>query len=140
MIESLSHDEALMILESGCEARLGCIADGEPYVVPVYYVLEGDYAYLHSLPGKKIDAMRELPRVCLQVQVVKSEHRWRSVQAFGTYEEIDDEGERERVFEMLFQHFPRLTPADAVRRYGHLTEPSIAFRICIDRIVGVGEG
>jgi hypothetical protein len=140
MIVPLSEDEALSILQSSSEARLGCMVDGEPYVVPVYYVLEGDSAYLHSLPGQKVDGMRIYPRVCLQVLVLKSEHRWRSVQAFGDYEEITDEGERERIFEMIFRHFPRLTPADAVRRYGRLSDKAIAFRIRIDRISGVGEG
>jgi nitroimidazol reductase NimA-like FMN-containing flavoprotein (pyridoxamine 5'-phosphate oxidase superfamily) len=140
MIEQLSPDEARTILESGGDARLGCIVDDEPYVVPVHYVLEGDSAYLHSLPGRKIEGMRELPRVCLQVQAVKGEYHWRSVQAFGFYEEIEDEAERERVITLLFDRFPRLTPADAVRRRGHLGPPPIVFRIRIDRVVGVGEG
>ena len=140
MIRELDHDEARSVLESGGDTRLGCLVDGEPYVVPMSYVLEGDYAYLHSLPGAKIDAMRRHPRVCLQVQIRESEYRWRSVQVFGAYEEIDDLEERKHAFRLLFERFPRLTPADSVRRYGHVEEPTIAFRIRIDRIVGVGEG
>jgi nitroimidazol reductase NimA-like FMN-containing flavoprotein (pyridoxamine 5'-phosphate oxidase superfamily) len=140
MIEQLSHDEAMTILEAGGDARLGCIVDDEPYVVPVHYVLEGECAYLHSLPGRKIEGMRELPRVCLQIQEVRGEYRWRSVQAFGLYEEIEDEEERERVIDLLFAKFPRLTPADAVRRHGHGWPTPIVFRIRIDRVVGMGEG
>lgn len=140
MIEQLTRDEAIAILAAGGDARLGCIVDDEPYVVPVHYVLEGECAYLHSLPGRKIDGMRELPRVCLQVQRVKGEYHWRSVQAFGFYEEIDDAEEEERMLGLLFARFPRLTPADAVRRHGHSGSPPIVFRIRVDRVVGVGEG
>ena len=140
MINELTHDEAMAILEAGGDARLGCIVDDEPYVVPVHYVLEGGCAYLHSLPGRKIEGLRELPRVCLQVQVVKGEYHWRSVQAFGFYEEIEDETEKERVLGLLFERFPRLTPADAVRRHGHAGPASIVFRVRVDRVVGVGEG
>ena len=140
MIDQLSHDEAMGILEASGDAHLGCIVDDEPYVVPMYYVLEGEFAYLHSLPGRKVEGMRGLPRVCLQVQTVKGEYHWRSVQAFGNFEEIDDEVERMRVLGLLFERFPRLTPADAVRRHGHLGAPPIVFRIRIDRVVGIGEG
>lgn len=140
MIDQLSHEETIAILEASGDAHLGCIVDGEPYVIPVHYVLQGDAAYLHSLPGMKIDGMRVSPRVCLQVQVLKGEYHWRSVQAFGTYEEIDDEEERTRVLTLLFERFPRLTPADAVRRHGIIGPPSIVFRIRFDRVVGVGEG
>jgi uncharacterized protein len=140
MIEQLSREDAWAILEAGGDARLGCIVDDEPYVVPVYFVMEGESAYLHSLPGRKIEGMREIPRVCLQVQEMKSEYHWRSVQAFGFYEEIDDPAEQERVIGLLFERFPRLTPADAVRRHGRMGPPPIIFRIKIDRVVGVGEG
>lgn len=139
MIEPMSIEEAVALLEAGGDARLACIVNGEPYVVPVHYVLDGDSAYMHSLPGTKVEAMRRHPRTCLQVQAVRSEHNWESVQAFGTYEEIVDERERETVFERVFHRFPRLTPADAVRRHGRLSGESIAFRIRIDRIVGVKE-
>jgi nitroimidazol reductase NimA-like FMN-containing flavoprotein (pyridoxamine 5'-phosphate oxidase superfamily) len=140
MIYQLSREEARALLEAETYAHLGCVVDDEPYVVPIHYVFSDHFAYGHSLPGRKLDAMREWPRVCLQVERIQSEYRWQSVQAFGRFEEIAGEAERERVFEMLFARFPRLTPADAVRRIGHIDEPSIAFRIRVDRIVGVGEG
>jgi nitroimidazol reductase NimA-like FMN-containing flavoprotein (pyridoxamine 5'-phosphate oxidase superfamily) len=140
LIEQLSRTEAMALLEAGGDARLGCIVDDEPYVVPIYYVLDGGGAYFHSLPGRKVDGMREMRRVCLQVQEVRSEYRWRSVQAFGDFEEIDDEAEKCRVLELLFARFPRLTPADAVRPDGHVGAPAIVCRVRIDRVVGVGEG
>ena len=92
------------------------------------------------MPGRKLEAMREQPRICLQVERLKSEYHWESVQVFGEFEEIEDEQERERAFELIFAKFPRLTPADSVRRFGVTKAESVAFRVRINRLVGVGEG
>jgi nitroimidazol reductase NimA-like FMN-containing flavoprotein (pyridoxamine 5'-phosphate oxidase superfamily) len=140
MIYQLSAEEARTQLAAEAYGHLGCIVDDEPYVVPINYVFADGCLYVHSLPGRKVDGMRELPRVCLQVERIRSQYRWRSVQAFGEFEEITDDDERERAFDLLFARFPRLTPADSVRGRGRLGEPTIAFRIRIDRVVGVGEG
>ena len=140
MIFALTRQEAEALFTRGKLARLGCLADGEPYVVPVRYAVDGLTAVMHSLPGRKIDAMRASPRVCLQIDELRSEYHWRSVQAFGAYEEITDNGEAERAADLLYARFPRLTPADSVRRYGRGGEQPILFKIRIDRIVGVGEG
>lgn len=140
MIYQLSNEQARALLADEGYAHLGCVVDDEPYVVPIHYMFADGFVYGHSLPGRKLAAMRESPRVCLQVESVHSEYRWRSVQAFGEFEEVTDEAERERVFGLLFVRFPRLTPADSVRRQGTLAGPTIAFRIRVNRVVGVGEG
>jgi uncharacterized protein len=140
MIYRLDPGQARSVLEQGRTAHLGCIVDDEPYVVPIHYATEGDCAYVRTLPGRKLDAMREQPRVCLQVEDDHGEYHWRSVMAFGTFEEITDEAEAERYTSLLFRRFPRLTPADSVRRHGHLDQYSIVFRIRIDRLTGIGEG
>ena len=41
MIKRLSDDEAWALLRAGRLARLGCIADDSPYVVPVNYAADG---------------------------------------------------------------------------------------------------
>ena len=66
----LSEDEALDLISRGAVGRLGCIDQDEPYVVPINYLLEERSIYSHSLPGRKLDAMRSQPRVCLQVDLV----------------------------------------------------------------------
>ena len=94
MIKSLNQDQSLELLRKERIGRLGCISEGEPYVVPVNYVFDGECAYLHSLPGQKIEAMRSEPRVCLQVDEIEDELNWKSVLAYGTYEEITNRRER----------------------------------------------
>ena len=96
MIRNLSQDKSRELLRRGSIARLACVADNEPYVVPVNYVFDGESVLIHSLPGRKVMAMRANPRVCLQVDEIEDELGWKSVLAFGSYEEITNVEERGR--------------------------------------------
>src|SRR5918996_1672237 len=94
MMKMLSNDEVRKLFQLARVARLGCIVNGEPYVVPVNCYLEGDNLYSHSLPGLKISGLRENPRACVQVDEIESDLRWRSAIAFGKFEEVTKPGER----------------------------------------------
>ena len=39
MIRPMSPDETRALLEAGRVGRLGCVSDGQPYVVPVSYTI-----------------------------------------------------------------------------------------------------
>lgn len=136
-IGTLTNDDALKILGDGRIGRLGCIADGEPYVVPINYFFDGKHIYMHSLAGKKINALRANPRACLQVDEVEDAYHWRSVIAYGTYEEISDEQEREHVMVELFQRMPHLTPVESKMAKG--LSQAIIFRLNVDSLTAVGE-
>jgi uncharacterized protein len=136
-IGRLEETDALVILREGTLGRLGCIADGGPYVVPVNYVFDGKDIYIHSLQGKKINALRTNSRVCLQVDEIKDAYNWRSVIAFGNYEEISDEKLREELLGKLFSRLPHLTPVESKMTKG--LKQTIVFRIKVDEITGMGE-
>ena len=140
MIRDLSQDKARELLRRGSVARLACIADNEPYVVPVNYVFDGESVLVHSLPGRKIIAMRANPRVCLQVDEIEDDLGWKSVLAFGSYEEIRDAEERGRAMSRLLARFPRLTPVESYMTGGTGTPAPIVFRIHVDKISGLCEG
>lgn len=138
-MEMLSNDEARKLFRSARVARLGCIVNGEPYVVPVSCLLEDNYLYSHSLYGQKISAMRENPRACVQVDVIESELSWRSAIAFGKYEEISNPDHRAEVLNKLFKAFPMLTPVESTITLDGLAQQVIVFRITIDRLTAVSE-
>ena len=140
MTRPLKEYEAKVLLLGGRVGRLGCIADGEPYVVPINYVFEGDFVYSHSLPGKKVDALRVHPRVCLQVDEIDSDVEWRSVIAYGIYEEVHTPAERAAILHKLLSRFPKLTPVESVAAQDAAAPDPVAFRIRVDRINGVAEG
>ena len=139
MLTRLSENKSRSVLSATRVARLGCIVNGEPYVVPINYYFEDGCAHSHSLPGLKISALRENPRACLQVDEVESDIRWRSVLAFGKYEEITNPSERSKTLGKLLTRFPMLTPVETAIAEDASPPSIIVFRIRIDRVTGVGE-
>lgn len=136
----LSNDEARGLFHEARVARLGCIVNGEPYVVPVNCHLEGDFLYSHSLPGLKISGLRENPHACVQVDEIESDLRWRSALAFGKYEEITKANERADVLTKLLRRFPMLTPVESAIAIDGSPPEVIVFRIRIERLTGISEG
>jgi len=82
----------------GCEeilakcslGRLACCLDNQPYVIPIHFAYEDDYAYFFSTFGQKIEWMRINPKVCLQVDEILTRSHWMSVVANGTFEELPE--------------------------------------------------
>lgn len=140
MLKMLTKDEARGLFQTARVARLACIVQGEPYVVPINFHLEGDSCYSHSLPGLKIDALRALPRACLQVDEIEGVLRWKSALAFGSYEEIINPSERAHVLTKLLADFPMLTPVESALALDGAPPDVIVFRINIERLTGVSEG
>jgi nitroimidazol reductase NimA-like FMN-containing flavoprotein (pyridoxamine 5'-phosphate oxidase superfamily) len=139
MLVRLSEDESDSMLKAAGVARLGCIVDGGPYIVPINYYFENGCAYSHSLPGLKISALRENPRACLQVDDIESDLRWRSVLAFGKFEEIASASERGNILGKILNRFPILTPVEIAITRDAGPPSIIVFRIRIDKMTGVGE-
>jgi uncharacterized protein len=137
MINALGNKESRELLNEKHCGRLGCCVDGEPYVVPINYLFDGECIYIHSLPGRKINALRNNPRACLQVDEIVDAYNWRSVIAYGNYEEITDMGERERILANLFKHLPHLTPVESKMDKG--ISQAIVFRLRVHKITGVYE-
>ena len=139
MITELSHDAACSFLRKQSVARLACVLEtGEPYVVPVNYLFRDDSVYVHSLPGHKLKALRANPKACVQTDEIEDDFQWRSVIAFGMFEEIMDKDLRIEILHELFARFQELTPVEA-RRQAFEKEEVVLFRIRITRVSGVSE-
>lgn len=139
MIRKMDAEESSELLRRGRVGRLGCISDDTPYVVPVNYVFNDEAVYIHSLPGRKIRALRENPRACFQVDESDDELNWRSVIVFGRYEEIRDAGERARVLRLLLARYERLTPVETFLADDAQAPAPVVFRIKVDRLTGLCE-
>lgn len=139
MTRILSNNEAREVIDSGRLGRLGCLDRGEPYVVPINYIVEGGDIFSHSLPGKKIDAMRAHPRVCMQVDNIWDDFHWRSAVAFGDFEEVADPNKKTTILRRLLEHFPKLTPVESQLTRDADPPPIIVFRLRIDHVSGVAE-
>ena len=136
MIKPLNNEEARALLGECRIGRLGCVAGGYPYVVPVNYILHDDRIYVHSLLGQKIKALRENHRVCLQVDQIENDYHWRSAIAFGQYREVTEPAERDRVIAELLKRFPYLTPVESVPVHDGGSSV-VVFCIHVERVTGV---
>jgi nitroimidazol reductase NimA-like FMN-containing flavoprotein (pyridoxamine 5'-phosphate oxidase superfamily) len=136
-IGKLGDGDSLAILREGTLGRLGCIAAGWPYVVPVNYYYDGKDIYIHTLPGKKLDALRANPRVCLQVDEIEDPYNWRSVIAYGTFEEVSNEETRENVLTRLYSRLPHMTPVES--RLVEGSKGTVVFRIKVEEVTGMAE-
>jgi nitroimidazol reductase NimA-like FMN-containing flavoprotein (pyridoxamine 5'-phosphate oxidase superfamily) len=89
MLGELTDPQIEDLLASEVIARIGCISDGRVYVVPVTYVYDGTYVWGHAMDGAKLRAMRTHPEVCVEVEQVDDLSNWRSVIAWGIFEECE---------------------------------------------------
>ena len=87
MLGQLRSSQIEDLLRGEVIARIGCISAGRVYVVPVTYVYDGTYVWGHAMDGAKLRAMRAHPEVCVEVEHVDDMSNWRSVIAWGTFEE-----------------------------------------------------
>ena len=140
MMKMLSDDDARRMFHEAHIFRLGCIVNGEPYVVPINCHLHDDCLYSHSLYGLKIAGLRENPRACVQVDEIESDLHWKSAMAFGRFEEITRPTERGEVLTKLLHRFPLMTPVESALAIDGSAPEVIVFKIRIERITGVSEG
>lgn len=140
MIKELDEKTARKLLNEQKFGHLGCVLeDGEPYVVPVNYLYRDEEIYIHSLPGKKLDALRENGKICLQVEKIADGCRWRSVIVSGEFQEIKRVNEKIKIMQEFSKKFERLTPVEAMIEEKWNLGGIIVFRINIKQINGMAE-
>lgn len=98
-VRELTDGEVEDFLRQEVVARIGCVAEGEIYVVPVIYAYEDGAANVLTMEGRKTRMMRSNPAVGFEVdRYDASTGSWRSVIARGRYEELSgDDAEAARV-------------------------------------------
>ena len=101
MFGNLSEDAIEAVLQHQFIGRIGCHFNGVTYVVPISYAYDGAHVYAHAEEGMKINMMRQNPKVCFEVDTMENMANWQSVIAWGSYEELTDEKERERALQKL---------------------------------------
>ena len=136
MIEDLTAEEVQAFLREQAVGRIGCHADGETYIVPVIYAYDGECVYVQTIEGRKTRMMRANPDVCFEVDEYRGETgSWRSVIAYGTYEELDG-ADRERALALLVERFRRPGVESRERPAAPEGVRPVAFRIRLKESTG----
>jgi hypothetical protein len=105
------------ILNKAAVGRLGLIADGEPYVVPLNFACSDGRIYFHTgVEGRKIEAIQKNPRVCFEVdemsevvfnreQTCFSTAYYHSVIAWGTARFLESDAEKMKALEIIVMKY-----------------------------------
>jgi nitroimidazol reductase NimA-like FMN-containing flavoprotein (pyridoxamine 5'-phosphate oxidase superfamily) len=130
-IEELLHEETV--------GHLGCSDATRTYVVPTSYAYDGESVYAHSYDGLKLRMMRDNPQVCFQVERREGIGNWRSVIAWGRYEELTgaDAAHALRLIMERFAPLMGLDPDAPPPSHGAASEqPSFVYRIRLGEKTG----
>src|ERR1700687_1683702 len=90
VIEEMTTKECREILTRISLGRLGCSYNGQPYVLPLYFVYENNNLYGYTTEGQKTAWMRANPKVCVEIDEITNRFQWTSVVLFGRYRELPD--------------------------------------------------
>ena len=96
-MRDLTREAGERILARNHLGRLACFSPSRDasYIVPISYVFHDGSIYLGTLPGQKLDYLREHPHnVCLEVDEITNDQTWLSVVVTGDFVELHGE-ERE---------------------------------------------
>lgn len=120
----MRRNDKEMTLESDMEGvirhslvcRLAMCLDGQPYVVPLCFGYRDGALYLHSArEGRKIDIIRQNPRVCFEMDVVaglkadESACKWgmsyESIIGYGTAELLESPAEKRTGLDIIMSQY-----------------------------------
>jgi nitroimidazol reductase NimA-like FMN-containing flavoprotein (pyridoxamine 5'-phosphate oxidase superfamily) len=110
MFGKLNTEEIEEVLSHQIIGRIGCYADGIPYIVPISYAYDGEYIFCHTYEGLKVSMMRTNPEVCFEVDIMENMANWKSVISWGKFEELKNGTTRKVAIQKLYN---RVIPAIA---------------------------
>jgi uncharacterized protein len=138
----MSQQECSELLKRVSIGRLGCSLENQPYVVPVGFSYEPGHIYIFSTLGKKVEWMRENPKVCLQADDVGSRSNWESVIVNGAYLELREpqySAERQYALERVqdYSDYWKTPLAERREQTSDLEIETVFFRIEIGSMSGL---
>jgi nitroimidazol reductase NimA-like FMN-containing flavoprotein (pyridoxamine 5'-phosphate oxidase superfamily) len=112
MIGKLNTGQIEDVLENNILGRLGCYDGQRMYIVPINYVYRHKHIIAHSTEGLKIRMMRKNPQVCFEVDEMNSFTNWKSVIAWGEFQELTSERQRYDAMKLFVDRMMHLKISD----------------------------
>ncbi len=135
----MTEQECLDLLTQVRFGRLGCAYRNQPYVLPTYFACSSRILYGFATFGQKIKWMRANPLVCVEAEAPDARLGWKTVVAFGRYEELSDlpewESERETARGLLEKREWWQSPA-AITSTHRGGSYEVWYRIHMERLTG----
>jgi nitroimidazol reductase NimA-like FMN-containing flavoprotein (pyridoxamine 5'-phosphate oxidase superfamily) len=106
------------------------------------FVVDGEEILFRTMAGKKLNALRDNPNVCVEVSQFDEETgEWASVIVTGTATEVADRNKGERAVQLLFDKYANVL-GDPLSRGGLQPMPGLPYLVSlkIEQITGVSSG
>lgn len=137
MLGELTQEEIHEVLAGNMNGRIGYTDGDKVYIMPVNYAFNGDHLILHSREGGKVEKLREHPHVCFEVDEIHDQTNWRTVLAWGDYEEVTDEKEKYYAMKFLVSRLLHLKVSETTALEAGEQEPKpVIYRIRIKESTG----
>jgi nitroimidazol reductase NimA-like FMN-containing flavoprotein (pyridoxamine 5'-phosphate oxidase superfamily) len=147
MLGELSSIEIEDLLHKQIVGRIGCHEKDLVYVIPISYAYNENCVYCHAYEGKKIDIMRVNSKVCFQVDEMRDMANWRSVIAWGTFQELTSDEEKVRALLILLHrqlpspssittHLGKSWPFTPPNKQELIKIPGVTFKISLAEKTG----
>jgi len=141
-VEQIAENDALEFLRKSKVAHIGVIVDGDPYVTPMSFVVDGNRILFRTKPGKRFEAIETNPTVCIEASDFdEATGDWTSVVVTGKAAERSDDETTSRAVELLLEKYEAVLGSPL--GHGGL-QPMASFphviEVPIDEITGMTSG
>jgi nitroimidazol reductase NimA-like FMN-containing flavoprotein (pyridoxamine 5'-phosphate oxidase superfamily) len=137
-VQELTEIEAKELLERAEVAHLGVIADGEPYVTAVSFVISGSFFLFRTGPGRRLKAIESGSPVCVEVSEYDSETGdWASVIAVGPGSVIADAALEADTVDALYAKYRKVIESSLTVE---TAAGSVAVAVMLGRMSGRSSG
>jgi uncharacterized protein len=141
-MDPLTVEDAMQLLAEAPVAHIGFLAEGSPYVTPMSFVVDGQRILFRTTGGKKLEALRRDPHVCIEVTRFDPETgNWASAIVIGMASESEDQRSGELAVEMLYEKYGQLM-GDPLSRGGLQPMAGLphVIEVSIEEITGMSSG
>ncbi len=108
-MEPISEAKAREFLDRSLVAHIGVVIDGEPYVTPMSFVLDGNRILFRTKPGRRFSGITANPTVSVEASEFDEETGdWTSVIAKGTAQIADDDETVQSALAGLFEKYRKV--------------------------------
>ncbi len=141
-MDPISEDEARQFLNEAMVAHIGVVSNGDPYVSPMSFVLDGHQILFRTKPGKRFEAIVANPKVSIEVSRFDDETGdWISVIIQGRAEERTDPATTTRAVEMLLDKYDKVLGSPlGVGGFQAMASSPHVVAVSIDEITGMVSG
>ncbi len=131
----------MQLLESEKVAHVAVTGPEGPYVSPISFVLVNGQICFRTGAGRRLNAMRSNPRVCVEVTHTSDDGLWRSVIVNGEAREVDNQPLGQEIVSALLRKYRAELGSPLSRGQSRpLPEPAVFIAVTPDEMSGRSSG